>query len=438
MSKLDGKRTIVTSQLIEDVLKYRKTHTRDETCNHFQLSHGTISKICKGKIGTTAKEDVKVHKTPEIEQNFDSNSGNITVRSLDVKTLDDALRVGNVDLQMWEVDRYSINSWEVTMHDELDIPQTYTNWQVKVWLKRKATEVRSLELLLQEMEKKSVIVKYHAPKSKKATFERELEISIMDPHLGMRCFPPAADKEWSIETCTNMMMEMLTYLLKAAEMYGPFERIILPIGNDLYHADGVFHTTTQGTLQPEMDSWSHVYLAGEKLTLSEIDLCLQYAPVKVFSIMGNHDRQSIFTLGRVIQAYYHNDNRVEVDASSSPYKFHHFGVNLIGFEHGHSIRQTVRLAALMANECASVWGKTLYREWHLGDQHRKGSAKPCMMEEQGVSVEFLPGLTSVNEWHKIKAFSWQKRAGTAFVWDKKMGPIARLQTHISNVDGKIL
>jgi hypothetical protein len=42
---------------------------------------------------------------------------------------------------------------------------------------------------------------------------------------------------------------------------------------------------------------------------------------------------------------------VTVDASASPYKFFHYGVNLIGFDHGHSIRQAVRLAALMANEC---------------------------------------------------------------------------------------
>jgi hypothetical protein len=34
-----------------------------------------------------------------------------------------------------------------------------------------------------------------------------------------------------------------------------------------------------------------------------------------------------------------------------------------------------------------------------------------MMEEQGGSVEYLPGLTPPNEWHRIKSFNWQKRAG---------------------------
>lgn len=64
----------------------------------------------------------------------------------------------------------------------------------------------------------------------------------------------------------------------------------------------------------------------------------------------------------------HNDANVTVDASASPYEFLHYGVNLIGFDHGHSIRQAVRPAALMANECRQAWSQTVYREWHLGDQ----------------------------------------------------------------------
>ena len=131
--------------------------------------------------------------------------------------------------------------------------------------------------------------------------------------------------------------------------------------------------------------------------------------------------------------------RVEVVADASPYKFHQYGVNLIGFEHGHSITP-IRLAALMANECPEGWlaSKDGYREWHIGDQHRKGSAKPSVMEEQGVSVEFLPGLTPPNEWHRLKSFNYQKRGSMAFVWDKKAGPIARLQVNVNRSDNKLM
>ncbi len=109
------------------------------------------------------------------------------------------------------------------------------------------------------------------------------------------------------------------------------------------------------------------------------------------------------TLGRLLAAYCHSDASVSVDASANPYKFHHYGVNLIGFDHGHSIRETVRLAALMANECRDVWGQTVYREWH-----------------------------------RIKSYNWQKRGGMAFVWDHDAGPICRLQVNVSSYTGQIM
>ena len=92
----------------------------------------------------------------------------------------------------------------------------------------------------------------------------------------------------------------------------------------------------------------------------------------------------------------------------------------------------------MANECRDIWQETVYREWHLGDQHRKGSAKPSMHEEQGVSVEYMPGLVVPNEWHRLKSYNWQKRGALAFVWDKTAGPIARLQVNINSYTGKIM
>ena len=117
-------------------------------------------------------------------------------------------------------------------------------------------------------------------------------------------------------------------------------------------------------------------------------------------------------------------------------------VGAVGFCFGGGMVNTlaVRLPGLMANECPEDWAETKhgYREWHLGDQHRKGTGKPSFMEEQGVSVEYLPGLVAPNEWHKLKAFNWQKRAGTAFVWDYSAGPIARNQVNIDRYLNKLM
>lgn len=409
-----------------------------------------VGKTFVGDIlrGTTVPTEDRGEKValPErtVECEYTGNEGSLTVRSLDVKTLDDALRIGRVDLAVWEVDRYTINSWETTMRvrhkDADDDPQTYTNWQVKVWLRRKKAEVRALEALLGD-------IRRHAPlfapikrrKPTKGTPRRQLELDILDPHFGLRCYEPGADHAWTPDQCEEMILDVTERLLKVAEPYAPFEAIVWPFGNDFIHGDNVFHTTTQGTAQPEQDCWQYIYRRAWKLVLTIVERLRQEAPeLFLYSVPGNHDRQSVFTIAQLIEAVYARTKGVHVDASASPYKFHHYGVNLIGFEHGHSIRQTVRLAALMANECRDIWAQTVYREWHLGDQHRKGSAKPSMHEEQGVSVEYLMGLTPPNEWHRLKSYNWQKRGAAAFVWDHDAGPVARLQINIDSYTGRIM
>jgi hypothetical protein len=267
-----------------------------------------------------------------------------------------------------------------------------------------------------------------------------LEISVVDPHLGMQCYAPGADHNYTIELAKQLYSWAISELCALAVNYGPVDEILLPIGNDFLHAEpmalakGVGHATAGGTVQPEMLAWHHVYVEGEKLLREAILFLSGIAPVHVLVVPGNHDRYSAFTLGRVMEAYFHNDKNVTVEADPSPYKFKRFGVNLIGFEHGHSVA-AVRLAALMANERPQDWAETRYREWHLGDQHRKGSSKPSMLEEQGVSIEYLPSLVAPNEWHRIKSFNWQKRGAMAWLWDYHYGPLSRLQVNIDSYSG---
>lgn len=393
---------------------------------------------------SNSESDSEPFVKKQVTKIFDERSGVITTKSLDIKTVDDLLLVAEVDLKKWEVERHVINSWEVTVGSRntgTDACETYTNFQVKVWLKKKSSEVKALEELYERIAQKSPIVpriKISLPKLK--SHQRELEISLFDIHLGLRCFKPAAEQTSTPEYVEEMTILILEKLIQDTKIHGPFEQIIFPMGNDFLHTDNCYNTTTAGTYQPEGDAWKSTFLRGEALGLAIIDRLLKEAPVKVISIPGNHSGHSEFALGRIVNAAYRHNDNIIVDATLAPYKFHHYGRNLLGFEHGHSIRQQLRLAGIMANEnrLNGVWEEARYCEWHLGDQHRKGSAKPMHFEELGVSVEFLPGLTPPNEWHKLHAFCWQKRAGMAFIWDKSTGPLARFQINVDNYTNKLL
>jgi len=396
----------------------------------------------KGQKCSSKQEEPFVEEVSKDFQN-EKGIGIITTKSLNIKTVEDALRIAEVDMSIWEVERHLINSWEVTVggrNTGTDKCETYTNFQVKIWLKRKEEDVLALEDLYEKIKVASPIVPViKRPEIIKSKHQRELEISLFDLHLGLRSFKPAADIDWTPDKAEEMTMAILDDLIELTKIFGPYERIIFPMGNDFLHTDNVYNTTTSFTPQPEADAWKNTFLRGELLGLAIIERMKEIAPVKVISVPGNHARHSEIALSRIFKAYYHNDENFEIDASMSPYKFHKFGVNLLGFEHGHSIRQQVRLAALMANECRlNGWQEARYCEFHCGDQHRKGSGKPMMFEEQGVSIEFLPGLVPPNEWHRIHSYNWQKRAGMAFVWDKTAGCIARFQVNIDNYSGLIM
>ena len=55
--------------------------------------------------------------TPDtiIKQEFTETSGFITTKSLNIKTVAEAVAYANIDENIWKVDRFLINSWEVTM-----------------------------------------------------------------------------------------------------------------------------------------------------------------------------------------------------------------------------------------------------------------------------------------------------------------------------------
>lgn len=352
-----------------------------------------------------------------------------------IQTVDDLLRVTKVDLAVWEIERHVVNKWEVAMKQENAngrvTPIVEPLFQIKIWLRRKKPLVVAAQDLLAKIKESAPLLAPRRLKFRKLPHRRALELCIMDPHIGLLCHQPEADAPWDIDLAAATILAAIDDLVEKAKAFGPFEQAFMPFGNDFTHADNVFHTTTAGTGQPEAIAWHHVYVRAQGIAIEMVNRLRPVAKeIYIYEVPGNHSRMADFTLALLLQAYFRHDKGVHVDAGSSPYKFHRYGNTLIGYEHGHSVSQ-IRLAALMANERRSDFAETEYREWHLGDQHRKGSSNPAALEEQGVSVEFIPGLTAPNEWHRLKAFNHQKRGAVAWVYDFAAGPVARFQHNIS-------
>lgn len=352
-------------------------------------------------------------------------------------TLEEVLSESNVDTDEWEVERHVINRWQVGRKDKVesltfnegiidghieDSGKFHKGWlyQVKVFLRRKPEAVRTVEQMLEDLaESRPAVKKVKRVKAKKASERNMLEVSITDLHLGMLCF---GRESWSIEEASEAFMASIERLLSLAAPYN-VERILFPIGNDYLHSEFT-SATTKGTPQPEAMDTRWTFSKGKDLLIAAIDRLREVAPVHVISVPGNHANHAEFHMGHVIGAWYRNDPEVEVEFGPEPYRFVRFGANLIGFEHGNSIKPA-RLQAIMPAEVPDLWAATKFREWHLGDQHRKGSSSPVVFEELGVGVEYLPSLVPSNRWHQENGFSHQQRGSVAFLWNHELGPLAR-------------
>ncbi len=372
----------------------------------------------------------------------------ITLVSATPPSLEDALAEYEVDLSVWEVERYVVNKWQGYRKDkavDLDyedgvITGTVKDsggvnkvwmYQIKVWLQRKTPTRVAAERLLESIGTRSPKVP-EIKRTKKGSYM--LEVSIMDVHYGMRCWKGLADEDYNPEIAERLFLGSVEELLARAEGYD-IEQILFVCGNDFLHSEPN-GKTTKGVPQQEADDPQRTFERGIDLLIAAIDRLKETAPVHVPFIAGNHANDSEIHLGHVIKAYYRNDANVTVDAELSPYKVYEYGINAIFFEHGNEVPNT-RLPSVFAAEYPEIWGRTTWREAHLGDQHRKGTAKPAAFEEQGVSVEFLPSLVTGNKWHKGRGFNHQKRGAMAFVWHKEHGLIVRLQVNVSG-DGTLL
>jgi hypothetical protein len=409
-------------------IKYRSTLYK--RLKKAKLWPGTRKQLLKNTpyVATSSKN--------KIEINTGKNNADINYYGDEIKTAEELIFKSGIDMSIYEIDRVTVNQWESPGFDKDSGPYKTALFQIKVTLRRKQDNQVIVERLLQDLSAAAPVVKkIKYPKAKDQKSRRALEVSIMDPHYGMQCYKGESDHSWSMEECEKLCLWSIDALLARAKQYGTFDEIVMPFGNDFMHHDNLQNTTTKGTFQSEALSYPTALENAVRLALTMVQRLAEAAPVRVIVVPGNHDQLSVNAIGMVLNAYFRNDANVTVDCSISPYKFYRFGTNLIGFDHGHHIN-VIRLAAIMAHERKRDWAETSFREWHLGDQHRKGSSKPTTMEEQGVSVEYLPALTPPNAWHRLKGFNWQQRGAMAFVYDHDEGPIARLQVNLNSYTGK--
>lgn len=386
------------------------------------------SKMPKSIKQIASEDDGKNSPHREVDVELKGKSGVVTTKSLDIKTLEDALRVSKVDLKTWEVERHVINSWEVTIgakNANSEQPETYTNYQVKVWLKRLTPTV--VEVVLQNLLKRFEAAARPAPAVRPAFNRAEdrhlLEIALHDVHFGLLAWGQETGEDYDLKIARSRYSAAVQDLLEKTKGFPP-EKILLPIGHDFFHVNNPEGYTPASHHHLTMDGrLAKVVTAGFEAVINAVETCISVAPVEVLWVPGNHDPETSWFLCQMIKAYFRLNPNVSVDVGPQSRKYRRYGVNLIGFTHGNE-EKFGDLPTLMASERKEDWSHATCYEWHLGHYHKKKEMRFNAGDTFGnVRVRIIPSLCGTDAWHFRKGYVKGCRVAEAFAYSFSEGLI---------------
>jgi len=242
-----------------------------------------------------------------------------------------------------------------------------------------------------------------------------VEPCLMDLHIGKMAWIEETGNNYDhkiVQKIVGDFVNDLLYNIKDLEV----DEFLLPVGNDLLNFDDTKGNTTGGTQQDNDVRWQKMYVVALECMTSVVESLREIAPVRVTYVSGNHDRATSFYLVNALEQRYHNNSNVIVDASPKKRKYFQYYNNLIGFSHAETEKKRLEGESIMAVEAPASWGRTKYREWHLGHLHTE-----MVWERGGVTFRRIPSLSADDAWHFESGYVGSIRRAQTFFWTKQNG-----------------
>ena len=384
---------------------------------------------------TTPKEpagwspEPTAHRDNELQDTVQDHTRDLSYRGTRIQTLADLIVYAQVDTRVWEVEKHTLNKYEVAAKTAEGMTTTML-FQIKAWLRRKVVEQHVQHLmkgLLEQFKQAAPIL----PPLRYETTSRcgLLEVSIMDLHLGKYCALEETGRAFNADITEQMFTRAVTDLLAKTAGLKP-EKILFIVGNDMLNTDHLGRETTAGTPQDACQKYQESFLRARKLLVDGILTLRQEAPVQVIVVPGNHDTQCAYYLGDSLAGWLSKTSGVTVDNSMRPRKYVRYHRNLIGFTHGNREKH-FDLPLLLATEDPEGWAQSWHREFHLGHFHaRKHKMFVPSFDRAGVLIRILPSLCPPDSWHSIMGYN-ARLAAEALFFHPQDGCVATY-THAPN------
>lgn len=239
-----------------------------------------------------------------------------------------------------------------------------------------------------------------------------------DFHLGMLAQEEEGGANWDIKIAERTLVGSFTMMLAQSP---PAHTGIINIQGDMLHSDGLLPVTPAHRHVLDQDGrFSRIVAVAIRSIRALIGMALEKHPeVHVVICEGNHDEASSVWLRLMFQALYENEPRVTVNASELPFYVFEWGKTMLGFHHGHKVKNE-QLPLLFAAQFPDVWGRTLRRAVHCGHRHH------CDEKEyNGVTVVQHPTIAA-RDAYAARGGWIADRAVQSITYSKRFGQVGRV------------
>lgn len=378
---------------------------------------------------TVKSSESRVERQDEVVHNITEGIKEYT-RTVDRKiTLPEAITLFEVDESNWEVTKFECKVWDFSIKDKDGNVETSPQYSAGLIVKQRQPDKDlnyQKQIILDEIKAFNATSSYpnvvFPDRQLDHNLDTLLEISIPDLHIGKHSWGQETGEDYDIKIAVERYNTAIDELISRVNTTR-VERILLPIGNDMINIDNKTGTTTSGTPQSVDSRFGKMFRTAKELIIDTVGKLTSIAPVDIVVVAGNHDNLTMFTLGEVLEAFFHENPLVRVNNSPKQRKYYQYGQNGILFSHGNEEKHP-ELGLIFATEEPDLWARTRYREVQLGHFHKtKRTNYVSVDEHQGFKIRIIPSLSGTDAWHYSKGYNSLK-AAQAFLYHRDKGLLA--------------
>jgi len=237
-----------------------------------------------------------------------------------------------------------------------------------------------------------------------------LLLPIVDLHYNLRSSKFVTGNEYNCQIAKDMFLSVIDDVIERVKDKH-ISKIIFPLGNDLFNANGINGTTFKGTPQTNEKHIFEAYVELFETMVFALTKLSEVAPVDVIYIPSNHDKEVTFYFVHNLYTQFKNsDGRVTVDYSPIANKYRRFGNTVMMFSHDAKIDKA---GNVVLDEASDLMGGAKYWEILLAHLHSE-----TVRQERNVTLRRLPTFSGRSDWSCEQNYG-ANRVSQSFIFNDK-------------------